>query len=152
GRGARSRTMIVIVDPSFLWTAGEQGALSTDEERTLGTVVSDLVSICFKRGDRIPGADWYWGRLQREIIRPLDRRVNSPQLKRGLDTLHAHTRRFEIPERPGQGRTQIWGARVLFGWNGLHPDWLAVMERLLIGCTQLPEETVLFTRLIEGRN
>jgi hypothetical protein len=144
--------MIAVIDPALLLTAQSEGALSTNEEAELVGYVDDAARICRELGAVIPSADWYWGKLQRETVRQLHRRAQGPRLRQGLDTLHARTRHVEIAAPPATGRTQMWGANVLFGYSRLAPEWLGIMERLLIGCAQQNEETVLITRLFEGRN
>ncbi|MFS8065121.1 MAG: hypothetical protein ACMG6S_01995 [Byssovorax sp.] len=144
--------MIAVIDPALLVTAQAEGPLSINEEAELAGYVDDAARICRELGARIPSADWYWGKLQRETVRQLHRRAQGPRLRQGLDALHARTKHVDIAAPPAAGRTQMWGAKVLFGYNRLTPEWLGVMERLLIGCAQRDDETVLITRLFEGRN
>jgi hypothetical protein len=144
--------MIAVIDPALLLTTEADGALSAEEEAELVACVDDAERICRDFDARIPAADWYWGKLQRETVRSLLRRTKDPRLRQGLDNLRGRAKPVEIAEKPIVGRTQLWGARTLFGDERLAPQWLAVMERLLIGCAQRDEETILITRLFEGRN
>lgn len=144
--------MIAILDPALLLTASPSGPLAADEEKALSKLLDDVARIFRDHGASIPAVDWYWRKLQTELVRPLYRRSSDPRLRRGLDAWQQHTRSWTVAGTPAQGKSRLWGVKALFDWPRLSPEWLAVMERLLIGCAQLGEPTVLVTRLFSGRN
>jgi hypothetical protein len=144
--------VIAILDPALLLTASPSGPLSADEEKALSALVDDVARIFRDHRASIPAVDWYWNKLQGEIVRPLYRRIHGPRLRQGLEALRQHTRALPLAGRPAHGKTRLWGVKTLFDWPRLSPDWFGVMERLLIGCAQFGEPTVLVTRLFPGRN
>jgi len=144
--------MIAIVDPALLLTDTAEGPLGQEEEKALADLVDDVARVCRDHRASIPAADWYWRKLQADVVRPLLSRTREPRLKRGIDNLRAHTRSLTLAGTPPAGTTRLWGVRSLFQWPRLSAEWLTIMERLLIGCAQLDEPTVLVARLFPGRN
>ena len=144
--------MIAILDPALLLTASPSGPLPADEEEALSALVDDAARILRDQRASIPAVDWYWNKLESEIVRPLHRTIRGPRLRQGLDAFRRHTRALTLAAPPAHGKTRLWGVKALFDWSRLSPDWLGVMERLLIGCAQINEPTVLVTRLFPGRN
>ncbi|MCK6587754.1 MAG: hypothetical protein HUU21_25230 [Polyangiaceae bacterium] len=144
--------MIAIIDPALLLTESAEGPLPPDEEKSLEYAVDDAARICRDQRAVIPAAEWYWNKLQREIVRPLHRQVTGSRLRQGLDALGRSAKPMALGSAPAVGKTRMWGIKPLFAWGRLPSEWFGVMERLLIGCAQQDEETVLITRLFPGRN
>ena len=147
--------MIAILDPALFLTRDPDSSLPLDgeEESALAALVDDVARICRDHRARIPAVGWYWNELQRELILPLQRRARAgSRLRQGLDRLRGHAGSVALLERPEQGETKLWGVKPLFRWDRLPPQWLKIMEQLLIGCAPHGKETVLITRLFEGRN
>jgi len=144
--------MIAVIDPALFLTDGVQGLLSEGEEKELTEIVDDAARICRAQQAVIPAADWYWKKLQNDLVRPLLRRRRGPRLPQGLDALAHHAKHLTLVGVPTSGAARMWGVKPLFDWVRLEPSWIDVMERLLIGCAQQDDETVLITRLFAGRN
>jgi hypothetical protein len=143
--------MIAVLDPALLLTSVAEGPLPEQEEQELAALVDAVRRICREQRVRIPAADWYWGKLRADLLRPLQKRVREPRLREGLDAWQRHTHDIALAGTPTTGKTKLYGVTPLFGWHRL-PGWLDVMRRVLIGCAQLDEPTVLITRLFLGRN
>lgn len=88
----------------------------------------------------------YWRKLQLEIVQPLVR-GSSRELRIRLDVIRGYVSSVRFPELPP--RVKVWDFRLLFEQAG--PDWVDVMAGILTTCA-LSEETLLVTRLIDGRN
>jgi hypothetical protein len=145
--------MIAILDPALLLTDAAEGPLPQQEEQALSALVDDVARICRDYRARIPNVDEYWLKLQTELVRPLLKRTTrGPHLGEELKKWQQYASRLTLPGTPAAGKTKMWGVTPLFAWNRLPADWLGIMERLLIGCAQLDEQTVLVTRLFPGRN
>ncbi|WP_437587605.1 hypothetical protein [Sorangium sp. So ce1000] len=148
--------MIVVIDPALLLTDSAALKLPESEERALSDLLDDAARICRNERASIPSVDWYWGKLQRELARPLLPRLRGPRVRQGLDYLQSCTRHVHIAGPPSTGQARVWGIKELFearkSWARLPPDWLDIMLRLFIGCAQLDDETLLITRLFAGRN
>ena len=144
--------MITILNPALLLTASPQGPLLPTEEKVLSDVVDNVARVCRANPAGIPAVDWYWRKLQMELVRPLRQRTTEPRLRQGLDALQQHARQVTLAGTPTAGTTRLWGVAGLFRWSRLPAEWFEIMERLLIGCAQLGEPIILVTRLFQGRN
>jgi hypothetical protein len=144
--------MIVVLDPALLLFDARGGGLAADEEAELATAIDEVVRVCRDFGGEIPSVDWYWRRLQSELVRPLMRAARGPRLRSGLDALGRYARALPMPTLPTTGTIGAWGLRPLFAWSGLPAGWYEVMTRLLVGCVLRDEPVVFATRLFAGRN
>ncbi len=144
--------MIAVIDPALFLVNNPAGALLKVEEDMLCAIIDDVARTCRASRAVIPAAEWYWAKLQNDLVRPLHRLLRGPQLPRALDELRSYTRTFALPEVPDSGTVRLRGVKPLFDWNRLDPSWMGVMERLLIGCAQLHDDVILITRLFDGRN
>jgi hypothetical protein len=138
--------MLAVLDPALFLLSGTQ-PLPADEAHHFEVLLDEAVRICRKTRARIPNQDWYWGELQRSLVLPVER-VATRRMKLAIDELRRHAGRIEFPA-PVQARA--WGIKPLFGWDRCPPDWLERMQQVLLGCA-LSDETLLITRLFEGRN
>lgn len=143
---------IAVLDPALFLTSQPTGPIPDAEEKALARIIDDVVRTCRAQRAVIPAPDWYWKDLQRELMGPLYPRLRDPRLKVGLDELRRYARPMSLPGRPERGKTKMWHVRPLFDWRRLSAKWLGVMEDMLLGCAQRDENTVLVTRLFEGRN
>lgn len=144
--------MIVVLDPAVLLIDAGADQLPAPEETALTRALDDIVRMCRDLGARIPSVDWYWRRLQTELVRPLHRCTRGPRLRQALDALAQHARPLALPAPPTHGTIQTWGFRRLFAWERLPAGWHEIMTRLLVSCALLDEPVVLATRLFRGRN
>jgi hypothetical protein len=145
--------MIVIVDPALFITDSANGPLSPVDESVIGATIEDLHRICRDRQGSIPNALWYWNELRRDLIGPLLQRTKpGSRIRMGLDRLHGQTRSVALVDEPVQGTMRFWGVKPLFAWERLPSKWLGIMERILSGCIQNDEESILITRLFPARN
>jgi hypothetical protein len=144
--------MIAILDPALFLTKGSQGPLAADEEREMEALVDDVSRLCRDHHVSVLSADSYWPKLQKELVRPLYLRAKGPRLRQGLNALQHRTRSIALAPSPPAGGIRMWGVKMLFGWSQLAPDWLSIMEQVLLGCVSLAEPVVLVTRLFPGRN
>lgn len=112
-----------------------------EEHDRLQDVLRQLVTVLRRSKAKIPEIYPYWPRLETERFAPL-RRYN-----RDLDEIRLYR------SREGLGGSvpaaSISGLDHLL--KGTDPDWVSIFADLVLACA-LAEETILVTRLIEGRN
>lgn len=156
--------MIAILDPALFITRAPEGPLDPEEQEELLHVFEGVIGVMKETRATLPGDDWYWGPLTREFLGPLSRRlvergVRPSRLQQALQTLLSYKLVRGFPDRPTKGVTKLWGVKALYAkwdwcpsWRGcVSPDWLSVMERVLIGAVQ-QGDVVLLTRFLVGRN
>ena len=138
--------MLVIVDPAIFLLEGT-GPLTLPVETLLAHRVDEVNRICRRLSGTIPNFDWYWGRLQRELIRPLLPRLRIPHCKAAFDNMRRFANQVELSPVKS---AKLWGVRAHFDWQKLQ-GWLEPMERIISGCA-VTDETKLIVRLIPSRN
>jgi hypothetical protein len=106
--------------------------------------LKDLLRLLSHKHAHIPGVDWYWKELQRQLIRPLHARPGYQD----LDRLRDFARTVGFPPLPR--RVSVWSFRQMFG--ALSESWVETMARLVTGAVLSREPTVLVTHLRRGRN
>lgn len=149
--------MIAVLDPALFLVSNPGHPPAPEELAELEKSLRGVASIIRLTRARLVADDWYWGPLTREFVGPLSRSVSRPgsapsRLSTALATLLAYPRVTGLPDPPARGKTKLWGVKPLFGWERLPSHWLGVMERVLIGCAQKGEDTLLITRSFVGRN
>lgn len=112
-----------------------------EEHDQLEDVLRQLVRVLRRSQAKVPETRPYWPRLEREHFAPLRRHI------RDIDEIRRY--RFRDGLTTPFRKVPIAGLDRLL--QGTDPDWASVLEGLILACAS-SEETILVTRLIEGRN
>jgi hypothetical protein len=98
---------------------------------------------------RIPDVPSYWPKVVQGFLAPLSKKVQGdPEYDRHIKMLLGFAQSMSLPELPP--RVSVWDFKTMF--LPLGEPWLETMRRIVSGCVLSGEDTVLVTRLIEGRN
>ena len=134
--------MLAILDPALFWVSGTDTPLSQEEEETLRVHLDNANRIIKQYRCDIPTPDWYWRKLQLEMVKPLSLRLRGPHVKRALAELcrcppSSHNEEPQVP-----ASVRMWHVKPLFQCRYLSDTWIPIMEQLLLYCINKKEKII----------
>lgn len=137
--------MIGILDPAIL--------LPLDSERTEDSLCEDIEMVirsCRSHNIHLVRIEPYWRYLWKTLGDPLEKQA-SPPTRRSIQQLRKLGNKDLLPPLPDDF-VRVWGFHHLFGIAPLGEEWKERLTRSTLRAVLSGEETIMFVRLLEGRN
>jgi hypothetical protein len=143
--------MLLVLDPALFLPERLGSPMNADERRQLALTLDEVVQICRTRQARIAGEPSYWRRIQAlaRPLRSLGQDEHGRRIDAAMDALGVLLEPLTRP--PPVHQPRMWGVQMLFGPT-IGPDWLTVMEQVLVRSVLADPVVRIVVRFVEGRN